>query len=669
MVERLAARLQIARQALRPPPRLDLIEWSDTYRYVSAKTSASPGRWKTKSQPVAFGPFAAVTARDTHTVTVMAATQVLKTELDINVALYFIHQDPSPILFVQPTQGAAEAFSKERIEPTIEVSPEIREALAPYASKSTITHKEFKGGSIDFVGSNSPTDLASRPKRVVIEDEIDKYPPSAGKEGDPLKLAEERASTYRAIGRAKFVRTCSPTDEDTSRIGREYRASDQRRCFVPCPHCGHRFEPEWRHVVWDKDENGAPIASTVGIACPNCPKVWTEGDRFRALDALADLPDYGWRQTRPFICCGERQEPELWTDAGRAACRECGVVIPFAGHAGFVVSKLISRRHRLADLAAEFFEAQGDPELLKKFFNTALAQLWKPQGRESFDGSGLIARAENYGPDDLPEPVLVITGFCDVQGDRLEVQLIGWGQGEECWPFLYEVIHQDPSQPAAWRELESILRRTFRTVDGRTLRVAAFGIDAGGHHGAQVFAFTRARRKRRVFATFGRNGNLPLWPSQARKTKKGEVFWPIGVDTGKDAVYGKLKIEPPEDGSRRPGLVHFPAADGFGPDYFEQLTSERRITRRRMGRAYAVWDLPEGKRNEALDTFVGALAVRKSLPRRIDAALEYDLTPEPPAEDPDEPAAPDAPSPVAPAPAPAPKPTQDWLNLGSRDWL
>mgnify|MGYP001051430085 FL=1 len=172
-----------------------------------------------------------------------------------------------------------------------------------------------------------------------------------------------------------------------------------------------------------------------------------------------------------------------------------------------------------------------------------------------------------------------------------------------------------------------------------------------------------------MFATFGRNGNLPLWPSQARKTKKGEVFWPIGVDTGKDAVYGKLKIEPPEDGSRRPGLVHFPAADGFGPDYFEQLTSERRITRRRMGRAYAVWDLPEGKRNEALDTFVGALAVRKSLPRRIDAALEYDLTPEPPAEDPDEPAAPDAPSPVAPAPAPAPKPTQDWLNLGSRDWL
>jgi len=667
MVERLATRLQVARQALRPPPRLDLIEWSDTYRYVSAKTSASPGRWKTKSQPVAFGPFAAVTTRDTHTVTVMAATQVLKTELDINVALYFIHQDPSPILFVQPTQGAAEAFSKERIEPTIEVSPEIREALEPYASKSTITHKEFKGGSIDFVGSNSPTDLASRPKRVVIEDEIDKYPPSAGKEGDPLKLAEERASTYRAIGRAKFVRTCSPTDEDTSRIGREYRASDQRRCFVPCPHCGHRFEPEWRHVVWEKDENGAPIASTVGIACPSCPKVWTEGDRFRALDALANLPDYGWRQTRPFICCGERQEPEIWTDAGRAACRECGEVIPFAGHAGFVVSKLISRRHRLADLAAEFFEAQGDPELLKKFVNTALAQLWKPQGRESFDGSGLIARAEHYGPDDLPKPVLVITGFCDVQGDRLEVQLIGWGQGEECWPFLYEVIHQDPSQPAAWRELESLLRRTFQTVDGRTLRVAAFGIDAGGHHGAQVFAFTRARRKRRVFATFGRNGNLPLWPSQARKTKKGEVFWPIGVDTGKDAVYGKLKIEPPEDGSRRPGLVHFPAADGFGPDYFEQLTSERRITRRRMGRAYAVWDLPEGKRNEALDTFVGALAVRKSLPRRIDAALEYDLTPELPAEDPDDPAAAEVPNQVAPAPAP--KPTQDWLNLGSRDWL
>ncbi|MCX5496446.1 phage terminase large subunit family protein [Kaistia dalseonensis] len=625
----LLARLTLARLALRPPPRLNLIEWADTYRHISSKTSASPGRWKTRSQPVAFGPFAAVTEADTHTVTVMAGTQVVKTELDINVALYFVHQDPSPILFVQPTQGAAEAFSKERIEPTIEVSPEIREALAPYAARSTITHKEYRGGSIDFVGSNSPTDLASRPKRIVISDEIDKYPPSAGKEGDPLILAEERASTYHALGRAKFVRTCSPTDEDTSRIGREYRASDRRRCFVPCPHCGDRFQIEWRHVVWSRDDMGEHLPETASICCPACGVLWSEGDRVRALTGLADLPDHGWRQTRAFSCCGERQEPELWDRQGRSLCRTCGKRPAYGGHAGFVISKLLSIRHRLPDLVTEFITAQGDPELLKKFVNTALAELWKPAGRETLDGSGLIARAETYGPEDLPNEVMVITGFADVQGDRLEVQLVAWGPDEESWPFLYEVISQDPAQPAAWKELDALLKRKFKRRDGRVLRVAAFGIDTGGHHGTQVFAFCKARRRRRIFATKGVAGQRPIWPNQGRKAKTGDLFWPVGVDGAKDAIYGRLKIEAPDEpGGRKPGLIHFPTEPGFGPDYFEQLTSERREIRKRNGRPYAIWILPEGKRNEALDTFVGALAVRKSLPRRIDAALEYDLAPE-----------------------------------------
>ncbi|BCP53793.1 terminase [Kaistia sp. 32K] len=658
---KLAIRIKQARQALRPPPRLNLIEWADTYRQVSAKTSASPGRWKTSSQPVAFGPFGAVTESDTHTVTVMAGTQVVKTELDINVALYFIHQDPSPILFVQPTQGAAESFSKERVEPTIEASPAIREALAPYAGRSTITHKEFKGGSIDFVGSNSPTDLASRPKRVIICDEIDKYPPSAGKEGDPLILAEERASTYRALGRGKFVRTCSPTDEDTSRIGREYQASDRRKCFVTCPHCAHAFTIAWKDVHWSKDEAGEHRPDTAGVICPGCGVFWSEGDRIRALDALEHAPGYGWRQTRPFSCCGERQEPALWDNQGRSLCRHCQQRAPYDGHAGFQISKLFSKRHRLADLVREFLLAVGDPELLKKFTNTALAELWRPAGRESFDGSGLIARAEAYGPQDLPAAVKVITSFTDVQGDRLETQFIGWGEDEEAWPFLYQVIHQDPAQPAAWRELDSALLQMFRTVDGRTLRVAAAGIDAGGHHGAQVFAFARRRAKRRIFATYGRAGARPIWPTAARKTKLGEQFWPIGVDTAKDAIFGRLKIEAPAEGGRKPGLIHFPAADGFGPDYFEQLTSERRELRKRLGRAYAVWVLPEGKRNEALDTFVGALAVRKSLPRRIDASLQYDLSP-PADEAPAEPTPEPAPAPAAPA---APKP---WIDT-SRGWL
>ena len=568
----------------------------------------------------------ATTEPGTHTVTVMAATQLVKTEFLINVAGYFIHQDPAPILFVQPTQNAASSFSKERFAPTVDVSPALRELVyAPRArdSENTIAHKSYPGGSLDFVGANSPTDLASRPKRVILADEIDKYPLSAGSEGDPLKLAEERASTYKALGRAKFVRTCSPTVKGQSRIEREYLASDRRKLFLACPHCGHEQTLNWSHVRWDRNARGEAVPESAQLACELCGVLWTERERIAALDALEYAPGHGWRQTREFVCCDEEQTPDQWDSAGRARCKQCGNRASYGGHAGFHVNKLYSKRHRLPELVTEFLEAEGSPELLQKFTNTALAELWEPQYGETLDSSGLIARAELYGPDDLPDEVAVITGFCDVQGDRLEVQLIGWGKDEEAWPFHYEVIHQDPSQPSAWRELDVLLADQFRTKTGRPLRISAFGIDTGGHHGSQVFAFARARKGRRVFACKGVGGNRPIWVNQSTRSKLNDPLWLIGVDTAKDALYGRLKIEKPDPGMSKPGFIHFPARDGFGPEYFEQLTSERRETRKRMGQPYTVWVLPDGKRNEALDTFVGALAVRRSLPRRIEIGLEY----------------------------------------------
>jgi phage terminase large subunit GpA-like protein len=568
----------------------------------------------------------AVTDQDTHTITVMAATQLVKTELLLNLACYYIHQDPAPILFVQPTQNAAASFSKERFAPTIEASPALRALVyAPRArdSDNTITAKNYPGGSLHFVGANSPTDLASRPKRIILADEIDKYPPSAGSEGDPLKLAEERASTYKAIGRAKFVRTCSPTVEGASRIAREYEASDRRRLYVACQHCGHEQTLSWAHIRWDRDVRGEFMPETAQIACELCGVLWTERERIGALDALEHAPGRGWRQTRPFVCCDADQIPETWDSAGRARCAQCGNRAPYGGHAGFWVSKLYSKRHRLPELVLEFLEAEGSPELLKKFTNTALAELWRPSYGESFDSSGLISRAETYGPEDLPSGVLIVTGFGDVQGDRLEVQIIGWGMDEEAWPIQYVVIHQDPSQPSAWRELDHLLAATFRTKSGRLLRIAAFGVDTGGHHGSQVFAYARARKGRRVFACKGVGGNRPIWVNKSSRSKSNDPLWLIGVDAAKDALYGRLKIEPPSPGLRKPGFIHFPAQEGFGPEYFEQLTSERRETRKRMGQPYTVWVLPDGKRNEVLDTFVGALAVRRSLPRRIEVGLEY----------------------------------------------
>ena len=675
----LGHRLKAARAALRPPPKLDLVEWADTYRFVTL--SSTPGRWKTSEQPIAFGPMKAATEPDTHTVTVMSGTQLLKSEFLKNVCYFYIHQEPSPILFVQPSEGAAEAFSKERFAPDVDRMSELRAIIrAPKArdSDNTIAHKEYPGGPLDFVGANSPTNLASRPKRIILCDEIDKFPASAGSEGDPLKLAEERASTYHAMGLAKFFRSCSPTVEGDSRIGREYAASDRRKCFVTCPHCNMPQVLTWANVVWSKDESGEHLPETAGILCgaEGCGAVWTELERKRALAALQQAPGYGWRQTRPFACCRDLQEPEDWDWRGRAVCRKCGELARYGGHAGFQVSKIYSKRHRLQDLVREFLEAKGDPELLKKFTNTALAELWKPSGRETLDGSGLIARAEAYGPDDLPDEVIVVTAFCDVQGDRLEVQAVGWGADEEAWPFLYEVIRQDPAQPQAWRELDELALRLFKRRDGRALRIAALGIDTGGHHGAQVYDFCRRRKGRRIFACKGVAGKRPIWPTRATRSKTNDPLWLLGVDAAKDAIYGRLKIEAADAGLPKPGFIHFPAADGFGPEYFEQLTSERRETRKRLGQESTVWVLPGGRRNEVLDTFVGALAVRRSLPRRLERHLEYSIVSSEQAPEPLTAAVVEAPSEVrsiAEQQTRRPEPRQSgWLGKGGRGgkgWL
>ena len=576
---------------------------------------------------------AAVTEHDTHTVSVMAATQLIKTELLLNVAGYYIHQDPSAILLVQPTQSAAETFSKERFARTVEATPALRALVEPPRAKdsdNTIAHKTFQGGAIDFVGANSPTDLASRPERVVLCDEIDKYPASAGSEGDPLKLAEERASTYKAIGRAKFVRTCSPTIgalaenmQPISRIGREYLASDQRRCFVACPHCQHEQVLSWAHVRWDRDEKGGHLPDTAAVACEACGAVWSEHDRVAALDALKTAPAYGWRQTREFFCCGENRKPELWDDRGRARCPACEKAAPYGGHAGFHVSKLYSKRHRLPEIVREFLETKGDQESLKKWTNTALAELWRPAIGESFDSARLIVRAEPYGPRDLPEEVRVITGYCDVQSNRLEMQLIGWGADEEAWPFQYTIINLDPAQPEAWKELDALIGDAFTTKSGRVMRVAAFGVDCA-YLTAQVLAYARARRGRRIFACRGIPGARPIWPGRASKSKTGEPIYLLGVDSAKDQIYARLRIDPPEPGTRKPGFVHFPVADNFGPEYFDQLNAERRQVRMRMGQPISFWAKIRA-RNESLDTFVGALAMRKALPRSIAAGLEYTI--------------------------------------------
>ncbi|GHA13447.1 terminase [Devosia pacifica] len=657
-VSRLMARLKRARrEALRPPPKLNLIEWADSYRFVSKKNSANPGLWQTGRVPCAYGPYLAVTEKDTDTITVMASTQMVKTELLLNIASYFIHQDPASILFVQPTQKLAEDFSKERFAPTRESTPVLRELIPDAKARDsgvTITHKEYPGGTLDFVGANSPVDLASRPKRIVLSDEIDKYPASAGSEGDPLSLAEERASTF---WNRKKVRACSPTDEQSSRVATEYQSSDQRRCFVPCPHCGHeqilRFTPET--VIWDKDDDGNHKPQTAQYYCEGCGAGWSEAERIRALRSLLDKPDKGWRQTKPFRCCGREHQPSVWTEKGRSLCPDCGTPSHYSGHAGFHVSKLYSTRHKLADVVKEWLQAHKSKEKLRKFVNTALAETWKEKV-ERLDPKALAERVEPYTADAVPADVQLVTWGGDTQDDRIEVTFQGWGADEECWVLKHGVLLGDTAKKAVWDQLDELIKEPFLTVDGHRLVPQAGCIDSQGHRGEMVHAFCRSKRNRRVYAVKGQ-GNDPrgsklIWPKTPSRTKNsGDKLYLVGVDTAKDALASRLAIEIVGEDQPTPFAIHFPH-DGLSADYFEQLTAEKAVTVIQHGREYRVWrPKAEGIRNEALDCFVYGLAARLSLPNKLRAKPQpKPTTDEEPVTEQKEPVAANATPEVAPAP-------------------
>jgi phage terminase large subunit GpA-like protein len=215
---------------------LTVATWADRYRVLSSESAAIYGKWSTL--PFQRGPFDAVSDRKVYRVVIKSATQMLKTETILNGIGYFAHMDPGPILVLQPRDADAKAFSKERISPMIRDTPALRAIFSPSKSRAadTIEEKFFVGGMLAITSAGSPANLSRRAIRFLFCDEIDKYPISAGPEGNPISLARKRTATFRHM--RKEILTCSPTGEG-SEIDRAYEGSDNREYSVPCPACGH----------------------------------------------------------------------------------------------------------------------------------------------------------------------------------------------------------------------------------------------------------------------------------------------------------------------------------------------------------------------------------------------------------------------------------------------
>lgn len=542
---------------LSPPPVLTVSQWADEYRRLSPEASAEPGRWNTDRAPYQRAIMDAVNDAKCEDIIIMSSAQVGKTELILNIIGYYIDYDPSPILVLQPTREMAQTFSKDRLAPMLRDTPALKGKVKDARSRdsgNTILHKTFPGGHITMVGANSAAGLASRPIKVVLMDEVDRYPASAGTEGDPIKLAEKRTTTF---WNRKKIKVSTPTIKGRSPIEKEFLTSSMEEWNVPCPCCG-KYQPyEWGRIHF----------SDVTMECKFC---------------LEHISERDWKSN-----------PGKWVAAKENIKKR-----------GFHLNELASPWKHWEDIIEDFKAAerdrkQGDIEKLKTFVNTALGETWEERG-EAADDNVLLSRRERYNAD-LPDRVLLVTAGVDVQDDRLEIEITGWGKGYESWGILYKKINGSPELDSTWDKLEQFLDTELYFENGNSLLIAATCIDTGGHFTTEVYKFLKRmeRKQKKIFGIKGMGGEgIPLINKVSTNNVEKVRIFILGVDSGKEILMTRLKTV--DEG---PGYCHFPinADRGYDETYIKGLTSEQRVVSVKDNRATLKWVKKSGTRNEPLD--------------------------------------------------------------------
>lgn len=570
---------ELAAKYLVPPKLLPLSEWADAKRVLSLGASAEPGKWRTDRNPAMRGIMDAIDEPGIEEVVVMSSAQVGKTEVILNKVGQVIDQDPAPILIVLPTLDNAQAFSKDKLAPMLRDTPCLNGRMgAPRGrdASNTTKHKEFEGGHLTLTGANSPSGLAARSVRYVFLDEVDRFPPSAGTEGDPVRLAVKRATTF---WNRKIIKTSTPTVKGASRIEHDYERTDQRRYFVPCIECGHE-EPwdRWALVTWERSKGGEHQPETAGVTCSECGHRHSEGER------IAQIQRGAWRATKKPLA---------------------------AKSAGFHLNQIITSWTPLEQMVRNFLASYKSPELLKTWTNTELGESYEEQG-ETSSAEQLYARREGYTK--IPVAAVVLTAGVDVQDDRLEVEIIAWGAGHESWGVEVAVLAGDPGLADVWQRLDDVLLKQYAREDGVMLTVGAACVDSGGHYTQEAYNFCAPRARRMVYAVKGVAGAGKAIASRPKKKyKRQAALVHVGVDAAKERLLlSWLRLDEPG-----PGYCHFPQT--YDSEFFQQLTAERQVTRYHKGFPYRQWVLNKGVRNEALDRRVYALAALELLAPNYDA--------------------------------------------------
>ncbi|MBX2807842.1 MAG: phage terminase large subunit family protein [Cellvibrionaceae bacterium] len=567
------------REGLTPDPQLSVSEWADRYRMLSSRSASEPGRWTTRRTPYLKAIMDCLSpASPVERVVFMKGAQVGGTECGNNWIGYCIHLAPGPMMAVSPTVEMAKRNSKQRIDPLIEESPALSERIAPSRSRdagNTVLAKEFRGGVLVMTGANSAVGLRSMPVRYLFLDEVDGYPADVDGEGDAIQLAEARTRTF---ARRKILIVSTPTISGVSPIEREFEASDQRRYFLPCPHCGHRQWLRFEQLRWTWGE-----PETVHYRCESC-----EGD-IQEQHKTWMLEHGEWRAT---------------TDTpGRTA--------------GFHLSSLYSPLgwRSWADIAAAWEQAQGSATRLKAFKNTELGETWVEEG-EAPDWERLLERREDYPVGRVPAGGLLLAGGVDIQKDRIEVSIWAFGRGKEAWLIEHRVLMGDTARDTVWKDLAELLNETWTHDSGACLPLARVAIDTG-FATQETYAFIRRLRDSRVMAIKGvaRGAALIGSPTavdvttDGKRLRRGIKVFAVAGHLAKLELYNNLRktVEVSDDDEITfpEGYVHLPKIDA---EFIKQLCAEQLITRRnRNGFPVREWQKLR-ERNEALDCYVYARA-------------------------------------------------------------
>ncbi len=624
-----AAAVARASRQLRPPPNLKPSQWAEQNVKIPVG-NAIPGLIRFDNAPYQREPLDLTADPSCHQITLQWGAQVGKTLLALCAQGYRIGQNPTSQIMMQPSQGDLQTWLETKFNPLIDANEDLRSTIAKPRGRDGINNqrmKSYPGGFIMFSWAGSPKTMRGRSAPFIVCDEVDGYDRTA--EGHPVSLLWQRAATFEDD--KKLITISTPTIKGVSFIENAFEQGDQRRFHVACPHCGTHQPLKWAGVKWDRDEAGEDLPLTARYVCQahdpetgevTCGRAWSDGERVAAI-RNAEKMGAGWKAAKPF-----------------------------RGHASFHLSELYSCFRKLSSIVQSFLEKKAANDL-QTFVNVSLAETWEEHGDQN-DASELMARAEEYAAP-VPQGGAVLTAGIDMQEDRLEVETVAWGLGEESWSIDYKVLWGDPLRDEVWEDLDDYLSQTFLHQSGAQLGISAAALDTGGNSGytQAAYEYVRKRRGHRLFAVKGGgNWGSPVVSSPSRKrsgrrARKVDLFT-VGSNEAKLIVMRRFALT-----TTGPGYCHFPR--DRDPEWFDQATAERLVVKHIKGVPYREW-YQTRPRNEALDCRVYAYAALKIINPDIPAAVRRLGVLEPPRDDiPDEPENTARPKRMPPRPSTAPK--------------